>query len=105
MGIHDAGYVARIWLYFFFGVLDAMWQTTAYWIMGAMSNDPAKLAYFSGLCMCLFFSCRVVPDALRDRQVTSVRWCGWHLESRRPKDTVSGIHLCWILLDVIATDI
>lgn len=51
MGIHDHGYVARIWLYFFFGVLDAMWQTTAYWIIGAMSNDPAKLAYFSGLCM------------------------------------------------------
>jgi len=49
MGVHDEGYVARIWLYFFFGVLDAMWQTTAYWIMGAMSNDPAKLAYFSGL--------------------------------------------------------
>jgi hypothetical protein len=56
MGIHDEGYVARIWLYFFFGVLDAMWQTTAYWIMGAMSNDPAKLAYFAGLCM-PFFIC------------------------------------------------
>jgi hypothetical protein len=55
MGVHDKEYVARIWLYFFFGVLDAMWQITAYWIMGAMSNDPAKLAYFSGLCRFLFF--------------------------------------------------
>lgn len=27
-----------------------MWQTTAYWIMGAMSNDPAKLAHFAGFC-------------------------------------------------------
>lgn len=25
-----------------------MWQTTAYWIIGAMSNDPAKLAHFAG---------------------------------------------------------
>jgi hypothetical protein len=50
MGIHDEGYVSRVWLYFFFGALGAMWQATAYWIMGAMSNDPAKLAYFSGLC-------------------------------------------------------
>ena len=25
-----------------------MWQTTVYWMMGAMSNDPAKLAYFTG---------------------------------------------------------
>jgi hypothetical protein len=25
-----------------------MWQTAAYWMMGAMSNDPAKLAHFTG---------------------------------------------------------
>ncbi|EIM91984.1 MFS general substrate transporter [Stereum hirsutum FP-91666 SS1] len=46
--IYDAEYVGRIFLYMFFGMLDAMWQTTAYWMMGAMSNDPAKLAYFAG---------------------------------------------------------
>ncbi|KAF9526416.1 major facilitator superfamily domain-containing protein [Crepidotus variabilis] len=49
IGIHDKGYVAKIWLYFLFGVLDAVWQITVYWIMGAMSNDPAKLAHFTGL--------------------------------------------------------
>ncbi|KAF9492248.1 MFS general substrate transporter [Pleurotus eryngii] len=48
MDIHDHGYAGRIWLYIFCGLLDAMWQTTAYWMMGAMSNDPAKLAYFTG---------------------------------------------------------
>lgn len=48
--IYDAEYVGRIFLYMFFGMLDAMWQTTAYWMMGAMSNDPAKLAYFAGFC-------------------------------------------------------
>jgi len=48
MDIYDKGYAGRIMLYIFFGILDAMWQTTAYWMMGAMSNDPAKLAYFSG---------------------------------------------------------
>ena len=42
--IYDKEYVGRIWLYIFCGLLDAMWQTTAYWLMGAMSNDPAKLA-------------------------------------------------------------
>lgn len=25
-----------------------MWQTYAYWLMGALSNDPRKLAYFAG---------------------------------------------------------
>ncbi|KAL0576883.1 hypothetical protein V5O48_005090 [Marasmius crinis-equi] len=48
LDIYDKGYLPRMWLYILFGILDAMWQTTAYWIMGAMSNDPAKLAYFAG---------------------------------------------------------
>jgi len=46
--IHDRGYAAKIWLYIFCGLLDSIWQTTAYWVMGAMSNDPAKLAHFIG---------------------------------------------------------
>ncbi|KAF8639403.1 hypothetical protein AX17_001528 [Amanita inopinata Kibby_2008] len=46
--IGEPAYVGRIFLYIFCGLLDAMWQTTAYWLMGAMSNDPAKLAHFAG---------------------------------------------------------
>jgi hypothetical protein len=46
--IYSHGYVGYILLYIFCGFLDSMWQTTAYWIMGAMSNDPAKLAHFAG---------------------------------------------------------
>lgn len=48
MDIHDPGYVGHVWLMIFCGLLDAMWQTTAYWLMGAMSNDPSKLAVFTG---------------------------------------------------------
>jgi hypothetical protein len=48
MDIFDHGYVGRIFAYVFMGLLDAMWQTSVYWIMGAMSNDPAKLAHFAG---------------------------------------------------------
>ena len=51
--IHESPYVSHLWLYIFCGLLDSMWQTTAYWFMGAMSNDPAKLANFSGFCACL----------------------------------------------------
>jgi len=32
----------------FYGFLDATWQTYAYWLMGALSNEPRKLAYFAG---------------------------------------------------------
>lgn len=47
---NDSEYPSRVWLYIFCGLLDAMWQTTSYWMMGAMSNDPAKLAYLTGFC-------------------------------------------------------
>ena len=50
MDIYDREYPAHVWLMIFCGLFDAMWQTTAYWLMGAMSNDPAKLAVFTGFC-------------------------------------------------------
>ncbi|KAI0344178.1 MFS general substrate transporter [Trametopsis cervina] len=48
LDIFDGPYVGRIFLYICCGLLDSMWQTTAYWLMGAMSNNPAKLAHFTG---------------------------------------------------------
>ncbi|KAF5314841.1 hypothetical protein D9619_006929 [Psilocybe cf. subviscida] len=47
--IFDHGYAGRILVYMFMGLLDAMWQTTIYWIIGAMSNDPARLAHLAGI--------------------------------------------------------
>ncbi|KAI0785950.1 major facilitator superfamily domain-containing protein [Abortiporus biennis] len=46
--IFDGIYPSHIMLYVFCGLLDSMWQTCAYWVIGAMSNDPAKLAHFTG---------------------------------------------------------
>jgi hypothetical protein len=50
MDMLDSGYPGKVMLYIFLGILDAIWQTAAYWLMGAMSNDPAKLAHFAGFC-------------------------------------------------------
>lgn len=50
MDIYDSAYPAHVWLMIFYGFLDSMWQTYAYWLMGAMSNDMAKLAVFTGFC-------------------------------------------------------
>jgi len=50
--IGDSSYAPKVILYIGFGLVDAMWQITVYWIMGAMSNDPRKLAHFTGLCEC-----------------------------------------------------
>ncbi|KAG2135419.1 MFS general substrate transporter [Suillus clintonianus] len=46
--ITDETYAAHVWVMMVHGFLDSMWQTYAYWLMGAMSNDPAKLAVFTG---------------------------------------------------------
>ncbi|KAG2081098.1 MFS general substrate transporter [Suillus discolor] len=42
--IIDGTYVAHVWVMIVHGLLDSMLQTYAYWLIGAMSNDPAKLA-------------------------------------------------------------
>lgn len=39
-----AGYIA---LYTFYGAVDGAWQTFAWWIMGALSNDPLVLSIYS----------------------------------------------------------
>jgi hypothetical protein len=77
----DSGYPARIWLYIFCGLLDAMWQTTAYWLMGAMSNDLAKLAYLTGFCAHSFdfFLFLLFSILMSIRQVSSVSWSCWYL--------------------------
>ncbi|KAI5810151.1 major facilitator superfamily domain-containing protein [Peziza echinospora] len=46
--VYGDNFAAYCFLYLFYGFLDAMWQTYAYWLMGALSNDPRKLAYFAG---------------------------------------------------------
>lgn len=46
--IIDETYVAHVWVMIVHGLLDSMLQTYAYWLIGAMSNDPAKLAVFTG---------------------------------------------------------
>ena len=94
--IYDSGYVAKMWLYIFCGILDSMWQTTAYWMMGAMSNDPNKLAYFAGFCTCsvaLGARCARLIHMLH-RQVYPVRGCRRHLASRCCQNTVCLVRFC-----------
>ncbi|PWN50793.1 MFS general substrate transporter [Violaceomyces palustris] len=42
-------YVGLCFLYIFSGMMDAIWQNVAYWLMGACSNDLSKLAILAGL--------------------------------------------------------
>lgn len=44
----DGGYVGPMFLYIFYGVYDACWQTAIYWYMGALTNSSRKAANFAG---------------------------------------------------------
>lgn len=44
----STGYVGPMFLYIFYGMYDAIWQTCVYWFMGAITNNGRKLANFVG---------------------------------------------------------
>jgi hypothetical protein len=62
MDIFDRDFTWYCLLYLFYGFLDSVWQTYAYWLMGALSNDPRKLAYFAG-----FYKVFVPPPPIQHR--------------------------------------
>jgi len=42
------GYVGPMFLYIFYGVYDAAWQTCVYWFIGSLTNNSRKIANFAG---------------------------------------------------------
>ncbi|KAF5020588.1 hypothetical protein F66182_7383 [Fusarium sp. NRRL 66182] len=43
-----SGYVGPMFLYFFYGAFDAVWQGCMYWTMGALSNSGRRTANYVG---------------------------------------------------------
>ncbi|KAF9149606.1 hypothetical protein BG015_008586 [Linnemannia schmuckeri] len=48
-----ASYVGPLFLYMFYGLNDAAWQTYIYWLMGALSNDATVLSRYAGFYKCI----------------------------------------------------
>ncbi|KAF9897900.1 hypothetical protein BX616_004792 [Lobosporangium transversale] len=48
-----ADYIGPLFLYIFYGLNDAAWQTYCYWLMGALSNDVAVLSRYAGFYKCI----------------------------------------------------
>ncbi|KAJ3282089.1 hypothetical protein HK104_011109 [Borealophlyctis nickersoniae] len=46
--LHGSSYVGPFFLYFAYGLTDAMYQTFSYWLMGALTNDTQQAARFAG---------------------------------------------------------
>ncbi|KAG0051671.1 hypothetical protein BGZ83_003462 [Gryganskiella cystojenkinii] len=45
---NTSDYMGPFFLYFFYGVADAMYQGYSYWLMGALTNDTNQAARFAG---------------------------------------------------------
>ncbi|KAF9435931.1 hypothetical protein BGZ76_005201 [Entomortierella beljakovae] len=48
-----SSYVGPLFLYMFYGLNDAAWQTYIYWLMGALSNDATVLSRYAGFYKCI----------------------------------------------------
>jgi len=48
MDWEHSGYVGPMFLYFFYGFYDSLWQATVYWYMGALSNSGRRSANYVG---------------------------------------------------------
>jgi len=44
----EGRYIGPMFLYMFYGFYDSVWQTSVYWLMGALTNNSRKLANFAG---------------------------------------------------------
>ncbi|EGW31298.1 uncharacterized protein SPAPADRAFT_61870 [Spathaspora passalidarum NRRL Y-27907] len=44
----DGGYIGPMFLYIFYGMFDAIFQSYIFWILGALSNNPKKTALYAG---------------------------------------------------------
>lgn len=45
---NTSGFVGPMFLYFFYGAFDAVWQGCMYWIMGSLSNSGRRIANYVG---------------------------------------------------------
>ncbi|KAF9109395.1 hypothetical protein BGX27_007671 [Mortierella sp. AM989] len=48
-----SSYIGPLFLYIFYGLNDAAWQTFVYWLMGALSNDATVLSRYAGFYKCI----------------------------------------------------
>lgn len=75
-------FVGPMFLYFFYGFYDAIWQTCIYWFMGALSNSGRKAANITGM----FKSIQSAGGAI-----------AWHMDgSKMAYNTIFGV--TWGLL-------
>lgn len=43
----DSGYIGPMFLYMFYGVFDAIFQSFVFWVLGTFSNNPKKVALYA----------------------------------------------------------
>ncbi|KAF7509629.1 hypothetical protein GJ744_007667 [Endocarpon pusillum] len=69
MDFNDSGYVGPMFLYMFYGLYDAMWQTYVYWLLGSLTNNGRKLANFTGFYKGIQSAGGAIAPAIDNRKV------------------------------------
>lgn len=49
LDFNDRAYVGPVFLYIFYGMYDAVFQTFCLWVLGALSNNPRTVALYGGM--------------------------------------------------------
>ena len=87
-------FLGPMFLYFFYGFFDAVWQTTIYWYMGSLSNNGRKAAnlagFYKGVSLFFFFGLSLsisVSDLDGDGSVETNSLCSF----RVPEPASGGV--------------
>lgn len=77
-------FIGPMFLYFFYGFFDAVWQTSIYWFMGSLSNSGRKAANLAG-----FYKVRIYSFDVMCQKIVVLTWRG-NRESKVLVPALSG---------------
>lgn len=70
MSFTDRGYIGPMFLYMFYGMFDAMYQSFIIWVLGSMSNNPRTTAIYASLYKSIQSAFAAIVWALDSRKVS-----------------------------------
>lgn len=76
MDFHDRSYIGPMFLYMFYGLYDAMFQSYVIWLLGSMSNNPKTTAFYASLYKSVQSAFAAIAWALDSRKTSFMAMFG-----------------------------